>query len=150
MITLIKNKINSYFGKKLLKKIILISKKYDLSKIELPKEYKNIYQYLHENPTYRSKYEPIKNDIYFIEKYNKYIENGHYGFSIGSPISPNWVEFLDEVLELCIKTDPNFKINQIKLKYGRICFYCSSKIIRDINEIETYLYELLSDDNLIY
>ena len=33
MIKLIKNKLNSYFGKKLLNKIMLISKKYDLSKI---------------------------------------------------------------------------------------------------------------------
>ena len=135
---------------KLLNKIINIFSKYELKPLKFPDGYDNIYTYLTINPDKKPDFISIKTDEYFIKKYYNHISDGHYGFSIGTPIIPEWNEILDEILELCIKTDKSFEIQQIKLKFGYICFYVRSEVIEDILDIEILIGENLHDSALIY
>lgn len=123
---------------------------YDLKPIKLPAEYKDIYAYLSNNPIESDRFESKKNDEYFIRKYEDYIPKGWYGFDIGNPIIPEWLEIIDEVLELCTQIDPNFEIHQIKLKYGAICFYVYSTNIEDIHDVDLLIMNKLYDKALIY
>lgn len=134
----------------LLNKIKEIISKYDLKPIDISKKYKNIYQYLNDHPEDTNKYQSDKNDKYFTEKYYNYISNGHYGFSIGNPIIPEWNEIIDNIIQLCIENDPKFEIFQIKIKFGGICFYVHSDIISDLLDIIIFIENKLRDKALIY
>jgi len=127
-----------------------IASKFEFKPIEVPSKYENLYQYLVDNPEKIELYKTEKNDIYFIKKYRVHIPQGWYGFSIGLPIIPEWNNFIDKVLEYLISVDPNFEIHQIKLKFGGIDFYCNSKIIEDLFDVQTLIGKLLYDKNLIY
>ena len=136
---------------KLLEKIQEIISKYDFKPIEIPEGYDNLYRYKDKNAQNATcYYDIVKDDVYFLKKYVHNIPAGWYGFSIGTPIVPEWLDIIDEVLELCIKTDPNFEIHQIKLKFGGIRFYVHSEIIEDINDIEMLIGNKLFDKALIY
>jgi len=135
---------------KLLEEVKAIISKYDLKPIILPKRYKNLYAYFREFPLERVDYRSIKDDDYFCDKYAPHIPEGWYGFAIGSPIILGWMEILDEILELCIKTDPKFEIYQIKMKYGGIRFYTGSHTIEDIGDIESIIEDTLYNKALIY
>lgn len=134
---------------KLLDKIQEIFNNYELKPLEFD-GFKNIYDYLNNNPEKRPEYETQYNDGYFLKKYRDHISKGHYGFSIGKPIIPVWNEILDKILEICIENDPKFEIQQIKLKFGRICFYVQSSVIEDIHEVEMLIMNKLYDKELIY
>lgn len=124
---------------------------HDLKSIKLPDGFKNIYQYNDAYPqdtTYF--YNVDKNDGYFLKKYCEYIPRGWYGFSIGTPIIPEWLDILDEILELCTQLDEDFEIHQIKLKFGGIRFYVHSEIIEDIFDVEIFIENKLFDNALIY
>lgn len=123
---------------------------YNIEPIKLPEGYKNVYQLIRDIPEVADNFESEKNDSFFIKKYKSYISQGHYGFSIGTPINPKWNELMDEILEFCVLKDPNFKIQQIKIKFGSMCFYVSSSVIEDIHEIEVLIMETLFDKSLIY
>jgi hypothetical protein len=127
----------------LLDEIKKIIKKYELNPKLIPEEYPDVYLYIRINPEVENMFKSLKNDSYFINKYEKHIGKGHYGFSIGQPIIPSWNEVLDEIIELCIKKDPNFIIKQIKMKFGFICFYTESDVISDLNEIEALITNTL-------
>jgi len=131
-------------------KIVEIFNKYELKPIVFDEKYNNVYQYLNEFPDKRKDFETEKNDFYFINKYSKYIGEGHYGFSIGTPIVPEWNEIIEKILDLCIETDPDFKILQIKLKFGGIRFYVQTNIIEDIDDIEILIMKKMHDNALIY
>lgn len=124
--------------------------KYCLKPIDLPYDQRNLYTYLNDFPEKKSEYISEKNDRYFREKYSNYISNGYYGFSIGTPIIPEWNEIIDEILELCIKNDPNFEIKQIKIKFGIMHFYVHTEIIEDIFDVEILIMEKLRDRMLLY
>ena len=134
---------------KLLNEIQKIFDNYELKPIELPEGYKNVYQYRRDFPDDK-KFESEKDDGYFINKYNKYIPRGWYGFSLGNPIVPEWCEIIDKTVEICIANDPKFEIHQIKLKLGYICVQCESQVIDDINEIEIFIMNNFFDPKLIY
>lgn len=121
-----------------------------LEPIKLPEGYKNIYHLIREIPEVAENFKSIKDDFYFIKKYSKYISKGHYGFSIGNPVNPEWNETLDEILEYCIKKDPKFEIQQIKVKFGYICFYTTSEVIEDLTKIEILILKKLNDKALIW
>ena len=123
---------------------------YNIEPIKLPEEYKNIYQLIADIPEVALNFKSEKNDMFFIKKYKEHISHGHYGFSIGSSTNPKWNELMDEILEFCISKDPNFEIQQIKIKFGFMCFYVSSNIIKDIHEIEVLIMKTLNDKALIY
>lgn len=123
--------------------------KYKLKPIKLPKEYKNVYMFLRDNPDNKT-YISEKDDMYFLKKYSDYIPKGWYGFSIGNPIIPEWCEIIDEILELCTQHDPDFEIHQIKIKFGAICFYVHTTEIDDIRDVELLIMNNLFDRALIY
>lgn len=136
---------------KLLNNIEKIVAKYDLKPIKLPDGYKNLYDYLNKCPEDKTAdYLSLTNDRYLNEKYADYIPHGWYGFDVGTPIIPIWMNIIDEIVELCIENDPDFEIHQIKLKYGGIRFYVYSEIIEDIYDIEMYIEDKLFDATLIY
>lgn len=135
---------------KILEQVQSIFGKYELNKIVLPDGQRNVYQYLREFPIFVNNFETEKDDIFFLKKYVKHVPPGWYGFSIGSPIVPEWCEIIDEILELCVKTDPDFEIHQIKIKFGGIRFYVSSNIIEDIFEVERMIESTLFDEALIF
>jgi hypothetical protein len=124
--------------------------KYDLKPIEVPTGFRSVYDYLRANPLEREKFESEKNDSYFLKKYCDYIPKGWYGFDIGTPIVPEWMEIIDEIVEICTEIDPDFEIHQIKLKFGAICFYVHSSNIEDIHDVEILIMNNLFDRALIY
>lgn len=136
---------------KLLNEVKKIITKYNFKPIEIPVGFANLYRYKDENPQDCTYYYNIeKNDYYLLNKYSKHIPKGWYGFNIGTPIVPQWMDIIDEILELCIKQDPKFEIHQIKIKFGGIRFYVHSNVIEDIFEIESLIENKLFDTALIY
>lgn len=135
---------------KLLTEIQKIFDGYDLKPIEIPEGFKNVYDSRREIPEFENKFLTDKDDFYFIGKYEKHIPRGWYGFSIGTPIIPEWNEIIDKILEICITNDPDFEIHQIKLKFGTIHFNVYSDVIEDTSEIDMLIMETLSDRALIY
>lgn len=135
---------------KTLDKVREIFNQHELKPPMLPERYGNVYAFLSAYPDFKKDFESEKNDDYFINKYRTHIPRGWYGFSIGSPIIPEWCEIIDKILELCIETDQNFEIHQIKIKFGGIRFYCDNEIIEDLHEIESLIDGNLFDRALIY
>jgi hypothetical protein len=136
---------------KILNNVEEIFAKYDLKPIKLPNGFKNIYEYHDKNPedcTFI--YNPEITDRYLNEKYADYIPHGWYGFDISVPIIPEWMNIIDEIVELCTEIDQDFEIHQIKLKFGAICFYVYSGIIEDTNDVEVLILNKLYDKALIY
>jgi len=139
---------------KLLSKVQEIIDKYNLT-VELPEGYKNIYEYEFKNnykdiTKFMSRFYPPQTDWYYIKKYRKYIPDGWYGFSIGTPTPIEWFKVIEEILDFLISKDPNFEIHQIKTKFGGIRFYCHSYIIDDLFEIELLIENNLYSKYLIY
>lgn len=135
---------------KILDQIQAIFDSYELHELTFPNEHKNVYTFLKEYPEFKNDFETEKTDMYFIEKYRKHIPQGWYGFSIGSPIIPTWNEIIEKILEVCINSDPDFEIHQIKIKFGGICFYCGSEVIEDLFDVERLIEKTLFDRALIY
>lgn len=135
---------------KLLNEITTIFDKYTLELIHLPDGYGNIYSYSDYYPHIKIKYTQNNVDGDFQKKYRKNIPSGWYGFAIGNIIPKEWIDVLNEVLDELIKSDPEFEINQIKMKFGGIRFYVNSEIIEDIFKIERLIEVKLFDRALIY
>lgn len=103
---------------------------------------------------YKSGYNP---DLYLFMKWAYKVEKGWYGFSLeNAPMV--WAIIIDEFLTELDRIAPNFKIHQIKLKFGGLRFYVDLnldevgdadliKAIHDqIGELETCLF----NEALIY
>ena len=135
---------------KILNEVEQIFEEYDLKPIKLPDGFKNIYDYLRAHPEEKEKYVPQINDGYLLKKYAEYIPRGWYGFDVGAPIVPEWMEIIDKVVELCTELDQDFEIHQIKLKFGGIRFYVESGLIEDIFDVELYIENKLYDRTLVY
>lgn len=129
---------------KILEKVKEIFEKQPIEYVDIKID--NLYEFDDKNYT---KYHTDKERDLF-KKYDKYIPHGWYGFAIGNPIIPQWLDLIDKVLDLCIDKDPSFEIHQIKLKYGGIRFYCESSVIEDLFEVESYIEIKLFDEKLIY
>jgi hypothetical protein len=123
---------------------------YNLEPIKLPEGFKNIYQLIDHVPEIKENFKSEKDDMFLINKYREYISKGHYGFSIGTPTNPKWNDLIDKILEYFISIDPTFEIQQIKIKFGFMCFYVTSNVIEDIQDIEVLIMRTLSDKSLIY
>jgi hypothetical protein len=135
---------------KIFDEVKAIFSRYELKPLVLPDGHGNVYSLINANPDLKKDYIPEKNDTYFMKKYGTHVPKGWYGIDVGNPINPMWMEILDEVIELCVKSDPNFEIHQVKLKFGGIRFYVHSEIIEDIFEAECLIEGKLYDDALIY
>jgi len=136
---------------KILNEVEEIFAQYELKPIKLPDGFKNIYLYHDKYPEDCTiLYNPDITDRFLNEKYADYIPHGWYGFDVGTPIIPEWMEILDKIVELCTELDPDFEIHQIKLKFGGICFYVHSNVIEDIHKVEMRIGDTLFDAALIY
>jgi hypothetical protein len=127
-----------------------IFSRYELNPLMLPEGHNDVYSFLRAYPDLKKDYEAEKDDIFLFKKYHNNIPVGWYGFDIGNPIIPAWMDILDEIVDLCVKSDPDFEIHQIKLKYGGIRFYVETKIIEDIDDVEHLIMNKLFDNALIY
>ena len=131
-------------------RVLGIIEKYNLKPIELPKEHKDVYSFINENQEREKDFKPEISDNELGVKYARHIPRGWYGFDIGIPIVPDWMKIISEITELCVSIDPKFEIRQVKLKYGRICYYASSFIIEDADELDDILNDKLYDKALVY
>lgn len=92
----------------------------------------------------------------FCKKWDKYTEQNWYGCGgLGFPMPIIWLKVLDEFLDYILKECPDFKILQLKTKFGSIRIYLNlnsedidknKQIQKEINLLE----ELLFDKFLIY
>lgn len=86
--------------------------------------------------------------LYLVKKWNSRVAEFHYGFD-GLPNNVVWFQAIDEMLDIIEKDSPDFKIMQIKLKFGGIRIYLlniSDAVFGGIEKIEQVLY----DEALIY
>lgn len=137
---------------KILDKVQKVFNQHELKPINIDETgtFPNVYIYLGCYPEMAYEFKSEKTDGYFINKYSKHIPKGWYGFDIGTPIIPVWLDILDKVLEICVEADPDFEIHQIKLKFGGIRFYVGSQNIEDLHEVERLIDNNLFDKALIY
>lgn len=135
---------------KILNKVVEIFKNNPFDKIVLPEHYNNVYKYLRDFPDEKKRFRSEYNDHHLNNEFREHITKGFYGFAIGEPIIPEWNKIIKDIVTLCIESDPNFEINQIKLKFGEIRFYCYSNVIDDLDDVEYLISSLLSDKSLIY
>jgi len=131
-------------------KVQEIFDQHELLPIELSKDFKDVYMFLRKYPEFSKDFKSTIEDSDLNKKYRKHIPKGWYGFDIGTPIVPVWMEIIDKIVEACVAIDPDFEIHQIKLKFGGICFYCGSNIIDDLHEVECIIANNLFDRALIY
>ena len=91
------------------------------------------------------------------EKWRPHFSRGWYGFDMGwAPDS--WFKIIDEFLDRLKEVDPEFKIHQIKIKFGGIRIYLSfsEKITEDmsvisyVNQQIAILEHELFHESLIY
>jgi hypothetical protein len=77
-------------------------------------------------------------DEQFNDKYEQFLEKGHYGLDIGIP---EFVEWLDQKFQEFIKV-PGFSYSQIKAKFWMGRFYCKNLLDWQIKEVEDKITEL--------
>jgi len=73
------------------------------------------------------------------QKWREYFGQGWYGFDMGwAP--DNWFKIIDEFLDQLKQIDPDFKIQQIKIKFGGLRFYVSfSNVVYDDPKLLSYI-----------
>ena len=74
----------------------------------------------------------------FNQKYNDYLEEGHYGLAINDE---QFIEWLDGKFQEYIKL-PDFEYSQIKAKFGMGRFYAEGINNEQISEVERKITEL--------
>jgi hypothetical protein len=135
---------------KILDKVQEIFNQYELKQLILPESFTDVYSFIRTYPEFGKDFKSSIEDSDLNTKYRKHIPRGWYGFDVGTPIIPVWMEIIDKVVEICVAVDPDFEIHQIKLKFGGIRFYCGSNIIDDLHEVEFLIDNNLFDRALIY
>jgi len=134
----------------ILDKVQEVFNQYDLKPLIFPEGHKNVYTFLQVYPEFKKDFTSKITDRDLNQKYRKHIPKGWYGFDVGNPIVPEWMEIIDKIVEGCTAFDPDFEIHQIKLKFGGICFYCGSNVIDDLHDVEFLIAKKLFDRALIY
>ncbi len=76
----------------------------------------------------------------FNKKYEKYLEEGHYGLAVNDT---KFIQWLDNKFEEFIKR-PGFKFSQIKIKFGMGRFYAEGLTSEEIVEVQNKITETLS------
>jgi len=96
----------------------------------------------------------VSPDLYLFMKWAYRVEKGWYGFALAdAPLV--WAMIIDKYLQRLEQEAPDFKIHQIKLKFGGLRFYVALNLKDNLKaealqvEIE-HLEELLQDEKLIY
>jgi hypothetical protein len=76
----------------------------------------------------------------FNQKYEQYLEDGHYGLDVHDDDFINW---LDGKFQEFIKT-PKFKYSQIKVKFGSGRFYCEGLTREQEIEVENKITKIFN------
>ena len=103
---------------KILDKVQEIFNQYELKQLVLPESFTDVYSFIRAYPEFGKDFKSSIEDSDLNTKYRKQIPKGWYGFDIGTPIIPEWMEIIDKIVALCIEIDPEFEIHQIKLKFA--------------------------------
>lgn len=77
-------------------------------------------------------------------KWESYIGEGYYGFSIDPPCPEIWYDVVDDFLSYVREECPKFRISQIKIKYGGLKIYLvgiDDNIKLEIEELEKVLFD---------
>ncbi len=82
-------------------------------------------------------------------KWKDRIVERYYGISLGYPVPLNWFDVIDDFLEYVERTDPDFGIYQVKIKFGQMRCYLSN-VSEETQGYIRQLETLLSDKFLIY
>ena len=77
----------------------------------------------------------------FNDKYDEWLEAGHYGLSINNE---HIIKFLDNIFQDLTKIE-GFSYSQIKLKYGMVRFYAEGISFTLSGMIENRLTKILED-----
>lgn len=93
-------------------------------------------------------------DLYLFHKWAYRVDEGWYGFAM-SNCPMLWAIVIDNFLKELVKVAPNFKIHQIKLKFGGLRFYVElgldDKALNDaIHQEIGKLEQRLFNEKLIY
>lgn len=73
------------------------------------------------------------------QKWDSHRDKPHYGFDLYRAPS-SWFKIIDDFLGQIKKVDPDFKIQQIKTKFGGVRFYVSfSSVVRDDPKLSSYI-----------
>jgi hypothetical protein len=80
----------------------------------------------------------------FNKKYEKYLEQGHYGLDIHIE---SVINYLDSLFPDIIRKYPDFSYSQIKLKFNMARFYCQPLDL-DSSVIEDKIDELVKEYDL--
>lgn len=77
-----------------------------------------------------------------VTKWQHKIVPGWYGFDLYD-VPLRWLNIIDDFLDYLHQEDPNFKIHQIKLKFGSLRFYveCQARLRQEIAELENHLVD---------
>lgn len=86
-------------------------------------------------------------DCFLFSKWAWRVEKGWYGFSLGA-IPWAWTYIINDFLKALEPAAPDFKIHQIKLKFGGLRFYVDLKL-EDPKEIEAIHAEISKLENLL-
>ncbi len=82
-------------------------------------------------------------------KWSNYVQEKWYGISLGQPTPEIWFDVLDEFLEYVRANNSEFKILQIKVKFGAARIYLEN-ISEESRGFANQLENLLSDKLLVY
>lgn len=105
--------------------------------------------YYNYNPYLSTEVSIYKEEIKLCENWQHRVATGWYGISIGSPAPVSWFQFLNEFLRIVEQYNPDFKILQVALKYGRCKIYLDN-ISEETHDIIESVSNELFDKNLIY
>ena len=84
------------------------------------------------------------------EKWKAHVPEGWYGWGgLGNPTPSKWYTVLDQFLEYVKEIDPDFKILNIKIKFGGLRLYLNSKN-EEVYEMCRELEAVMTDKKLIY
>jgi hypothetical protein len=113
----------------------------------------------HKDRLQKVDYKKVENcyspDLHLFMKWAYRVKEGWYGFALGNEVPFVWALIIDDFLDELKKVDPNFKIQQIKLKFGGLRFYVELNL-PDENEKDSInneiqkLQTLLMHKDLIY
>lgn len=105
--------------------------------------------YYNFNPYLEKEIVISKEEVKLCESWQHRVEKGWFGISIGSPAPESWFKFLNEFLRLVEQYNPDFKILQIKQKFGECRMYLRN-ISEETQDIIDIVCDELFDKNLIY
>jgi hypothetical protein len=78
-------------------------------------------------------------------KYKKYLKKGFKGLEINNQ---DVINYLDDKFKVFIK-NPEFEYSQIKVKFGKVGFYCKGVSPEETFIVESYINNLLNITNLL-